>query len=246
MLSRYLPPRRQVAAPLFLLALAPAAHAQLMQREMGDFDLTLGTTPSRTMAQGLVTPSTGTAVHGGLDLTHDSGFYVGQWAPSLGLTSTSTLEVDSYAGYKRKLSPALGYEVGVMSYTRPKVVDGDSHELYAGLRLLGTRFGAALSEAIGSRASTLYADFGALPLLNLGLSMKVTNYQLSTPYDVGDGNLVSGYNDWSMTLTRPYRGVDLDFTYTDSDLSGGRCAAYAGHNPECGGTFTLKAVRSFF
>ncbi|WP_420825776.1 TorF family putative porin [Pseudomonas typographi] len=240
-----MPTLRRGALPLLLLAGAPAAHAQVMQRELGDFDLKVGTTPSRTMAQGLVTPSAGAAMHGGIDLTHDSGFYVGQWAPSLGLTSDTTWEVDSYAGYKRKLNPALGYEVGMIGYARPEV-DGDSHEVYAGLRVLGTRFGAALSSAIGSRASTLYADFGALPLVGLGVSMKVTNYQLTTPYDVGDGSLVNGYHDWSMTVSRPWLGMDLNFVYTGSDLNGDRCAAYAGHNPECGGTFTLKAVRSFF
>ncbi|MBD1600193.1 hypothetical protein HAQ05_15965 [Pseudomonas sp. CA3A] len=245
MLIAFLPTLRRGALPLLLLAGAPAAHAQVMQRELGDFDLKVGTTPSRTMAQGLVTPSAGAAMHGGIDLTHDSGFYVGQWAPSLGLTSDTTWEVDSYAGYKRKLNPALGYEVGMIGYARPEV-DGDSHEVYAGLRVLGTRFGAALSSAIGSRASTLYADFGALPLVGLGVSMKVTNYQLTTPYDVGDGSLVNGYHDWSMTVSRPWLGMDLNFVYTGSDLNGDRCAAYAGHNPECGGTFTLKAVRSFF
>ena len=44
--------------PSFLLISAllasPVSHAQVFQRELGDFDLKLGTTPTRSMAQGLV------------------------------------------------------------------------------------------------------------------------------------------------------------------------------------------------
>ena len=63
--------------PLFLLLASllwcSVAHAQVFQRELGDFDLKLATTPSRSMAQGLVKPSTTGSFHGGLDLSHDSG-----------------------------------------------------------------------------------------------------------------------------------------------------------------------------
>ncbi|UFH48047.1 TorF family putative porin [Pseudomonas sp. KNUC1026] len=234
--------------PWLVLSLATPglAQAQLLQRQLGDFDLTLGTTPSRTMAQGLVSPSTGTAVHGGMDLAHDSGFYVGQWAPSLGLTDGSTLELDSYAGYKRSLSPSLGYEVGMMNYARPQLDNASSHQLFAGLRVLGTRIGAALSAASETRASTLYADFGALPLWGIGLSMKVSHYQLATPYSLDGGGQVTAYSDWSMQLSRPWRGTDLNVSWSNSDLNGLGCAAYAGHNPECGGTLTFRAARSFF
>ncbi|KIQ56576.1 TorF family putative porin, partial [Pseudomonas fluorescens] len=73
------------------------AYGQVFQRELGDFDLKLGTTPTRSMAQGLVTQSSTGSFHGGLDLSHDSGWYAGQWSPSAGLTSD--LEVDSYMGF---------------------------------------------------------------------------------------------------------------------------------------------------
>ena len=77
------------------MAAHPSAHAQVIERELGDFSLKLGTTPSRTMAQGLVTPGNADSTfHGGLDLTHDSGFYFGQWSPSTGLSPDTSLEVD--------------------------------------------------------------------------------------------------------------------------------------------------------
>ena len=86
-----------------ILVASPLAEAQIFQRELGDFDLKLGTTPSRSMAQGLVKPTSpgSGSFHGGLDLTHDSGLYVGQYSPNMGLSSANNLEVDSYMGFKR-------------------------------------------------------------------------------------------------------------------------------------------------
>lgn len=84
------------------------ANAQIFQRELGDFDLKLGTTPSRSMAQGLVKPASTGSFHGGLDLSHDSGFYAGQWAPSMGLSPGANLEVDSYLGFKQPFDNTSG------------------------------------------------------------------------------------------------------------------------------------------
>lgn len=68
------------------LLVCQSVSAQVLERDLGDFDLKLATTPTRSMAQGLVTPTGGSgSFHGGMDLTHESGFYFGQWAPNMGL-----------------------------------------------------------------------------------------------------------------------------------------------------------------
>ncbi|WP_263260821.1 TorF family putative porin [Pseudomonas sp. RIT-PI-S] len=228
------------------LLAAPHLNAQTLQRELGDFDLKLGTTPTRSMAQGLVAPGTVGSVHGGIDVTHDSGWYFGQWSPSVGLTPDSDFELDSYLGYKRRVAPAFGYELGMIGYTRPDVANGNSHQLYAGMRVFESRFGAAWSEAVGSRSGTLFADLGQLPLVGLDLSLKMTRYSLASPYSLGNGELVEGYSDWSMQVSRPLMGVDLNLVYSASDLRGGACVAYSGHNPTCDSMVTLKAQRTFF
>jgi uncharacterized protein (TIGR02001 family) len=228
------------------LLAAPSLYAQTLEGNLGDFDLKLGTTPSRSMAQGLVAPGTLGSFHGGIDVSHDSGWYFGQWSPSVGLTPNSEFELDSYVGYKQRVMSAFGYELGVMGYTRPDVADGNSHQLYAGMQVYESRFGAAWSEAADSRSGTLFADFGQVPVLNLDLSVKVTRYSLTTPYALGDGDLVNDYSDWSLQVSRPLMGVDLNLVYTGSDLRGGACVAYSGHNPACDGMVTLKAQRAFF
>lgn len=220
-------------------------HAQVFQRELGDFDLKLATTPSRSMAQGLVKPSTTGSFHGGLDLSHDSGFYVGQWSPSMGLSPSSNLEVDSYMGFKQPFDHSLGYEVGMIHYSYPKADTFDSQELFGGLTLLGSRFGAAFSNDPDKQNSTLFADLSGNQPFGIGISLKYTTHQLNTPVSVDDG-YVGSFTDWSVKLSRPFMGIDLDLIYSDSSLRGSDCSAYSGHNSQCDGLVTLKAAHSFY
>lgn len=233
---------------LFLLSgllSSSVANAQIFQRELGDFDLKLGTTPSRSMAQGLVKPSTIGSFHGGLDLSHDSGFYFGQWSPSMGLSQGNNLEVDSYMGFKQPFDQTLGYEVGMIRYSYPKVDTLDTQELFGGLTLLRSRFGAAFSNDPDKQNSTVFADLGGNQPFGVGISMKYTTHQLNTPVSV-DGGYVGSFTDWSLTLSRPFMGIDLDLIYSDSSLSGSDCSAYSGHNSQCDGLVTLKAEHAFY
>ena len=221
------------------------AHAQVFQGELGGFDLKLGTTPSRSMAQGLVKPAAVGSFHGGLDLSHDSGVYFGQYAPSMGISPGKNLEIDSYVGFKQPFDQVLGYEVGMIHYSYPRVDTLDSQELFGGLTLLGSRFGIALSNDPDKQNNTLFADLTGNQPFGIGVSMKYTTHQLNTPVAV-DGGYISSFTDWSVKLSRPFMGVDLDLIYSDSSLSGSDCSAYSGHNSECDGLVTLKAVRTFY
>ena len=232
---------------LLFVSLLPGAtaHAQVFQGELGVFDLKLGTTPSRSMAQGLVKPAAVGSFHGGLDLSHDSGVYFGQYAPSMGITPGKNLEIDSYVGFKQPFDQVLGYEVGMIHYSYPRVDTLDSQELFGGLTLLGSRFGIALSNDPDKQNNTLFADLSGNQPFGIGVSMKYTTHQLNTPVAV-DGGYVSSFTDWSVKLSRPFMGVDLDLIYSNSSLSGNDCSAYSGHNSECDGLVTLKAVRTFY
>ena len=236
--------------PILLLSAAllfsAALQAQQIQRQLGDFDFKLGTTPTRSMAQGLVKPAAVGSFHGGLDLSHDSGLYVGQYAPSMGLTPGKNLEIDSYVGFKQPFDQTLGYEVGMIHYSYPKVDTLDSQELFGGLTLLGSRFGAAFSLDPDRQNSTLFANLSGNEPFGVGLSVKYTTYRLYTPAAITDGGYVSSFNDWSVKLSRPWMGIDLNLIYSDSNLSGNGCSAYSGHNSQCDGSLTFRAERSFY
>lgn len=236
--------------PLLLLTAAmvfcPSLLAQQMQRQLGDFDFKLGTTATRTMAQGLISPSAVGSFHGGLDFSHPSGWYFGQYAPSMGITPSSTLQLDSYMGYKHRFDTSLGYEVGMIHYSYPDISGSNSYALYGGLSVFGSRLGGALNDNPDNRTGTLFADFGQLPLFDIGVTVKMAHHRLGTPFTIGDGSQVDTFNDWSLELSRPWLGMDLNLVYSNSDLSGSGCDAYAGINTFCDGMVTFKAQRSFF
>lgn len=236
--------------PLLVLSAAllfsPTLLAQQIKREVGDFDFTLSTTPTRSMAQGLISPTATGTFHGGLDFSHTSGWYVGQYTPSMGVAPGSTLRVDNYVGYKHHFDSTLGYEIGVIHYSQPNIAGAESHALYGGISIMGSRFGGALRDNPSNRIGTLYADFGQVPLLNADLTVKLAHHRLGTPFTIGDGSQVNGFSDWSMQLSRPWLGLDLNLIYSDSNLTGGGCDAYSGINTYCESVVTLKAQRSFF
>ena len=62
----------------------------------------------------------------------------------------------------------------------------------------------------------------------------------------GDSGLVRGFNDWSLNLSRPWAGVELNLSYSGSSLSGNQCVAYSGHNGYCEDYLMFKAERSLF
>lgn len=234
------------AALLGVALLSIHAQAAILERELGDYALNLGTTPSRSMAQGLVKPQTGGAFHGGLDLSHPSGWYLGQWAPNLGISPGSRMELNSYVGYRQHFADTLGYELGTIRYSHPGFSHLDSQDLYAGLTYDTRRFGLSLSNDPTRINSTLLADFGRINALGMAVTVRYGNHLLDNPATISGGQQISSFNDWSLSLSRPWKGIDFDFSYSDSNLSGDACSAYSGHNTECEGWFSIKASRSLF
>ena len=60
------------------------------------------------------------------------------------------------------------------------------------------------------------------------------------------GGSVEVFNDWSLNLSRPWLGLRMDLSYTDSNLRGRECGVYAGQNAYCESYFMFKAERALF
>ncbi|HSI45774.1 MAG TPA: TorF family putative porin [Methylophilus sp.] len=63
------------------------------------------------------------AVQGGIDITHDSGFYIGTWGSNVTPNTfpDATAEIDVYGGYNGTISAVegLGWSAGLISYLYP-------------------------------------------------------------------------------------------------------------------------------
>lgn len=84
------------------------------------------------------------AVQGGLDLAHESGFYVGTWASTLDddTVGYGDVELDVYGGWSGDVGEGLALDVGMIGYLYPDAGPGDFDyvEFYSSL---GFTFGPA-------------------------------------------------------------------------------------------------------
>lgn len=179
------------------------------------------------------------AIQGGLDYTHASGFYLGNWNSSVSSNSYnngSGLEVDMYGGYRFPLTKQLTGDVGVLHYlypgaklnSAPATPTGnkyDNTEIYFGVTQGG--FNAKLSYAVtdyfGLNSTTAgYAYFNALPARG---DSRGTTY-LDLNYNVDLGNQLTlglhaghtsvrryselSYTDYKVSVGKEFAGVNLN------------------------------------
>jgi uncharacterized protein (TIGR02001 family) len=103
------------------LALSVLAASTLASgAAFAEFTGNVGVT-SNYIWRGITQSGDDSAISGGLDYAHDSGFYVGTWTSSIG--GGNQYEVDLYAGFGGEVS-GFSYDVGAINYMYP--VDEDA------------------------------------------------------------------------------------------------------------------------
>ena len=136
------------------------------------------------------------AVQGGIDYTHASGFYLGNWNSSVSSNSYNngaSLEMDFYGGYRFEPAKDWSADIGVLHYLYP-----------------GARLNSAPATPTGEKYDNteVYVGLTKGPF-NVKLSYALTDY-------FGLNNTTSGYAYWS---TLPARGDSKGSTYLDLNYS---------------------------
>ena len=132
------------------------------------------------------------AVQGGIDYTHASGFYLGNWNSSVSSNSYNngaSLEMDLYGGYRFEPVKDWAVDIGVLRYQYP-----------------GARLNSAPGTPTGERYDNteLYVGLTQGPF-NAKLSYAVTDY-------FGLNSTTAGYAYWN---SLPARGDSKGTTYLD-------------------------------
>ena len=194
------------------------------------------------------------AIQGGLDVSHESGFYVGTWASNVDFEGDASAELDFYAGYGMDITEDISWDIGYIMYTYTDASnDGaDFDEVYTSVSGYGATVGVAYSTdtptptdngSMSSEAATYwFVGYETdLPFWGLGLSLRSGGYDFS-----GDsvlGNSVD-YNEIFVGLGKTMWGVDWELSYTDTDLSSGDCRAFAGQASFCDANVILSVSKS--
>ena len=98
---------------------------------------------SKYLLRGIFAENDNTAVQGGFDWSHDSGFYLGYWGSNLGYSydasgtspySGNGFENDFYGGFAGG-GDTFGYDIGLIQYYYINVDDSDLTELTASVSM---------------------------------------------------------------------------------------------------------------
>jgi uncharacterized protein (TIGR02001 family) len=164
---------------------------------------------SNYLWRGVTQSSDISAISGGIDYAHDSGFYAGTWLSSL---DGGQYEQDWYAGFGFDAGP-VGLDVGYILYTYPIAdAQSDFSEVYlnAGWEWLSAGVAYTVDTDWGGDDSDLYyfagADFDIYKGLMLGL--------VYGKYDFDDA-AAEDYAHWQVSLSKS----DFTFALDQNDIT---------------------------
>lgn len=236
------------AAPAFAEeAAAPAAETPALTGNM--------TVASSYRFRGIDQTFGKPALQGGIDYSHSSGIYVGNWNSNVSSGAgfpDGNLEMDFYGGYKTTFGD-FGLDVGAILYYYPgsqaKVLGTNAEsgavnnkEVYLGAswKFVSLKYSYAFDDYFSLRG---WDSTGA----STGKSTKGSSYlDLSANYDLGDGwgvnahvghlNLKNGYKgdytDWKVGVTKDISGWVLGLSYVDTNAAG-RCSGASDYQFYC-------------
>ena len=188
--------------------------------------------------RGISQTSGGSAIQGGFDYAHESGFYIGTWASSI--TFDDSIEIDYYAGFTGSLTEEVGYDVGVLYYDYPGQSSDDFVEVY-GVLSYGSLSGSInySNDFFAGVGDALYytLDYG----FDLGNDVALNLHYGFQDFDQAVFGNEDSYSEYNVSLSKAFSGVDLTLTYSDTDLSESDC----GGSEDCSSTFVFSIGKSF-
>lgn len=187
------------------IAAALLASAGFSQVASADVTSNIGVA-SDYVWRGVSQSNSSASVSGGLDYSHDSGFYAGTWVGSLG--ETSGAETDFYFGYGFE-SDGIVFDLGYIYYAYTEQEDANFGEVYANAS--AGAFGVGIAYTVNGEASTgNQFDTGDI-YYNASYGI-----DLSEEFALG---LTIGYYDFDAGSNNDYAHIQADISKGDFTFS---------------------------
>lgn len=182
--------------------------------------------------RGVAQSDEGPALQGGVDWSHDSGFYVGAWASTVDFNDgdEANIELDLFAGYSFNPIENVTLDVGGLYYAYPGARSNLNYDFYEVYGSAAYDFGVASVKASAaytpenfgkSGDAQYYSLNGEVPLPHdFTLSAHVGRQYIDDEATFG----LPDYTDWGISLQWQYGDVALNVSYIDTSLSSNRCA----------------------
>jgi len=215
----------------------------------------------RGISQTFVQP----AIQGGIDYSHASGLYVGNWNSSVsGLTYNNGggIEMDFYGGWKKELMKDTTFDIGLLQYYYPAATVGTTGVKYDTLEVYGAvtwkwitaKYSSTTGDLFGLNSTTTSACTGAdskgSGYLDLAVSYEIRP-KLTLVGHYGNQSIKNctalEYSDYKLGVTYDMSGWVLGAAYIDTDADPAfYTLTSASKTKDIGkGTVVLSVVKSF-
>lgn len=202
------------------------------------------------------------AIQGGIDYSHSSGFYLGNWNSNVSGLSfpDGSIEMDFYGGYKFGAGPVT-MDIGLLQYYYPNVKFGtekaDTLEAYVGVswKFLTAKYSITTGDYFGLSATTSSfctgADSKNSGYLDVSASYEIMP-KLTLVGHIGNQTIKDcdplEYSDYKIGLTYDANGWLLGAAYIDTDADDAIYTLTSGSGKVkeiAKGTVVLSVTKSF-
>ncbi len=203
--------------------------------------------------RGITQTKSRAAIQGGMDYSHESGFYIGNWNSNVDESAgfpDGNIEMDVYGGYKAAFGD-FGLDAGAITYwypgssytpggkTKSEMVTNKEIYLGASWKFLSAKAYYSIDDYFSMRGWDNTGTYN-------GKSTKGTMYfDLSANYDLGDGWGVNGhvglldmknahngdYTDWKLGVTKDVNGWVFGLSYVGTNAKGDKDDSGTNYQP---------------
>lgn len=229
---------------LILAALAVPCVAMAEDAAVSPITANVGLTTDYIF-RGIAQTSHNPAIQGGIDYLHSSGFYAGVWGSNVSWIADSgaiaagsgntTMELDSYLGFKNAFAEDFNYDVGFIRYNylgkyTPAVgfAKADTDEIYGaiGYKWLTAKYSYGLGNflTVPGAKGTNYIELNAsYPIADSGFTVaahvgKQTYKGTAAATAAAAGNTPT-YSDYKLGVTKDIGGYVFGLAYTSTNAS---------------------------
>lgn len=210
-----------------MLASLSAAMLLVSLPSQADVSGNLGIT-SNYLWRGVSQTQDKAAVQGGLDYSHQSGFYAGSWASNVDFNDGTSYELDLYAGFSTDLGQDISIDAGYLYYGYPDADGSISFgELYGAITWRWLTLGYAGFIHAGDDVAATGLDDKDYRYLTADIDIPLSDtLSLALHYGHNSGDVIQSwfgeqnYSDYHLALTAATKMGDVSFMLADTNLSG--------------------------
>jgi len=202
---------RNIILGMSAVALAAVATPALAQDDLAGFSVSGNAAVVTDYRFRGISLSTGdVAIQGGIDLGHESGFYIGTWGSSLAdgggaVPTYGSTEIDVYAGWSGDVASGITADIGVLYYMYPNGTPGADLDYWEPYASIGTTVGpveATFGVAYAPDQDSLGSNDNLYLYLDTGVGIPNTPISVSGHVGYTDGALSFDPDgtswDWSL------------------------------------------------